>query len=229
MLRIPRRWLLLCSVGFFFFVALYKSLSSSDDESDYFPSGRKTPLPPLSRWANVRQQWPVESFKTLPTGKPNAIPRIQHQFPEETVKEKKERKARQKAVKAQFAHAWNGYSTHAWMRDEVAPLSGGYRTVFGGWAATLIDSLDTLWIMGFKAEFRQAVMAVSKIDFSKPEGHEALNLFETTIRYLGGLLSAYDLSQQSVLLKKAIELGEMLYIAFDTPNRMPISRWNWTK
>jgi mannosyl-oligosaccharide alpha-1,2-mannosidase len=58
-----------------------------------------------------------------------------------------------------------------------------------------------------------------------------VNVFETTIRYLGGLMSAYDLSGQkySVLLDKATELGEMLYGAFDTPNRMPVTRWNWRK
>lgn len=40
-------------------------------------------------------------------------------------------------------------------------------------------------------------------------------------RYLGGLLSAYDLSKEQVLLLKAIELGDMLYAGFDTPNHLP--------
>lgn len=77
-------------------------------------------------------------------------------------------------------------------------------------------------------EFETAVAAVEKIDFSTC-ALETLNVFETTIRYLGGLLSAHDLSggKYPVLLTKAIELGEMLYVAFDTPNRMPIARWNF--
>ena len=54
-----------------------------------------------------------------------------------------------------------------------------------------------------------------------------LMFFGTTIRYLGGFLSTYDLNGNSVLLHKALELGEMLYVAFDTPNRMPITRWKW--
>lgn len=42
-------------------------------------------------------------------------------------------------------------------------------------------------------------------------------------------MAAYDLSEGKypVLLAKAMELGEMLYVAFDTPNRMPVTRWNW--
>jgi len=53
-------------------------------------------------------------------------------------------------------------------------------------------------------------------------------VFETTIRYLGGFLTAYDLSGGIYpgILQKAYDLGEMLYVAFDTPNRMPVPRWN---
>ena len=54
-------------------------------------------------------------------------------------------------------------------------------------------------------------------------------VFETTIRYLGGLLSAYDLSGNTVLLKKAWELGNILYAAFDTPSRMPVPYWSLKK
>jgi len=77
-------------------------------------------------------------------------------------------------------------------------------------------------------EFEVAVAAVEKIDFTTCAVEE-LNVFETTIRYLGGLLAAHDLSEGKYpgLLQKAIELGDMLYVAFDTPNRMPIARWKW--
>ena len=90
----------------------------------------------------------------------------------------------------------------------------------GGWAATLVDALDTLWIMGFKEEFAEAAKAAASIDWSKTSAGAA-NIFETTIRHLGGLLSAYDLSGQEALLVKAVELGDMLYAGFDTPNRLP--------
>jgi mannosyl-oligosaccharide alpha-1,2-mannosidase len=100
-------------------------------------------------------------------------------------------------------------------------VTGGAKNPYGGFAATLVDSLDTLWIMGLDAEFREAAAAAVKIDWAHGKT-DGVNVFETTIRHLGGLLSAYDLSGEETLLKKAIELGDMLYMAFDTPNRMPV-------
>ena len=177
-------------------------------------------------WSRVRQHYPVESLRPLPKGAPRGLPKIQHDFGIEDSEAKAVRLKRLKAVRESFAHTWEGYSKHAWMEDEVAPLSGGVRDSFGGWAATLVDSLDTLWIMGFKQDFHKAVKAAAKINFSRPSG-DGINVFETTIRYLGGFLSAYDLSGDKVLLDKAKELGEVLYFAFDTPNRMPKTPWYW--
>jgi mannosyl-oligosaccharide alpha-1,2-mannosidase len=75
-----------------------------------------------------------------------------------------------------------------------------------------------------------AVNVVKDIDFTT-NAENSLNVFETTIRYLGGLMAAYDLSggTHRILLDKARELGEMLYSAFDTPHRMPQMRWDWKK
>jgi mannosyl-oligosaccharide alpha-1,2-mannosidase len=80
--------------------------------------------------------------------------------------------------------------------------------------------------MGLNDEFQDALKAIESIDFSKCSLTE-LNVFETTIRYLGGFLSAYDLSGNKAFLRKAKEIGDMLYAAFDTPNRMPITRWRF--
>jgi mannosyl-oligosaccharide alpha-1,2-mannosidase len=102
------------------------------------------------------------------------------------------------------------------MKDELSPISGGYRNAFGGWAATLVDTLDTLHIMEMAEEFGIALTAIKDIDFGVST-EETLNVFETTIRYLGGLLSAYDLSGERVLIEKAVEDGEMLYVAFRHP------------
>lgn len=114
------------------------------------------------------------------------------------------------------------------MYDELSPITGRGRNRFGGWAATLVDALDTLWIMGMTDEFDEAAKAAETIDFSSSADH-IVNIFETTIRYLGGFLAAYDLSNNINLLHKAIEVGEMLLIAFDTPNHFPITRWEWEK
>jgi mannosyl-oligosaccharide alpha-1,2-mannosidase len=165
-------------------------------------------------------------MRPLPTGRPQALPKVQHEFAPESSAEREVRLRRREAVKAAMQRCWASYRKHAWLSDELTPVTGGRRDVFGGWGATLVDSLDTLWIMGLRDEFDEAVAAAtSRIDFDKV-GAQDVNVFETNIRYLGGFLAAYDLSGDERLLAKAREVGEMLYVAFDTPNRMPITRWN---
>lgn len=180
------------------------------------------------QWKNVPSRHPLDNLTSLPSGYHIRIPKIQHEFEPETFEQRVERQRRLSAVEEAFLHSWEGYKKNAWLQDEVAPLSGMKKNDFGGWGATMIDSLDTLWIMGLKKEFVVAVHELKKVHFKTPS-LDQLNVFETTIRYLGGLLSAYDISghQYSILLQKAIELGEMLYVAFDTPNRMPVTRWDW--
>ncbi|KAH7009132.1 family 47 glycosyl hydrolase [Microdochium trichocladiopsis] len=145
-------------------------------------------------------------------------------FPESSF-EKALRKERRQAVKDTFTRAWTSYCEYAWLADELAPVTRGKRSAFGGWAATLVDSLDTLWIMDMREEFEDAVAAATTINFTRTDAGE-INVFETTIRYLGGFLGAFDVSGDYRLLRKAVEVGEMLYKAFDTPNRMPITRWD---
>ena len=114
------------------------------------------------------------------------------------------------------------------MHDELTPLSGGFKDNFGGWGATLVDSLDTLLIMGLTSEFDDAVTFASTIDFDpQSSSNDNINMFETTIRYLGGYLAAYDLTncRDERLLQKAVQVGNMIYASYDTPNRMPITRW----
>lgn len=115
------------------------------------------------------------------------------------------------------------------MKDELRPIAGGYKSPFCGWAATMVDSLDTLWIMGLKEEFELSLVELQGISFTDTVGCQ-VNLFETTIRHLGGMLSAYDISgsKYPILIEKAVELAEILYTAFDTPNRMPTPHYTWS-
>ena len=228
MFSLSKRWLLVCIVASVLVLSLWNSLDWQQKLQQAGPYLGSARHPLSSPWKKVPQRHPVQTIRPLPSGELVDIPQIQYEFVPETPEARQVREARLRAVRESFEHAWKGYKSVAWMKDEVAPVSGRYRTTFGGWAATLVDSLDTLWIMGFHKEFDEAVAAVARIDFNTPMQPE-LNVFETTIRYLGGLLAAYDLSGKSVLLNKAIELGEMLYVAFDTDNRMPITRWNWTR
>ena len=175
-----------------------------------------------------QEKHPVKDYAKFNHGLPLPLSRLQHIFEDEKPEEKVRRLDRLEAVKASFEHAWQGYKKHAWKKDELSPIDGGAADSFGGWGATLVDSLDTLWIMGMKDEFEEAVIAVIDIDFSA-SNQELISVFETTIRYLGGFLGAYDLTEGEypVLLEKALEVGELLYCAFDTPNRMPATRWKW--
>ena len=56
---------------------------------------------------------------------------------------------RQKAVVAAFRHAWAGYRKFAWGHDELKPVSKSFSEWFG-LGLTLIDALDTMWILGLK-------------------------------------------------------------------------------
>lgn len=150
---------------------------------------------------------------------------MQYDFPTEINAHAATKKERQKVVKDTFLRCWRAYRDHAWGKDELSPVSGDSKNPFGGWAASLVDNLDTLWIMGLKDEFEEAVKAAVEIDLSRCQIEE-INVFETTIRHLGGFLAAYDLSGDVRLLEKAREFGDMLIVAFDTPNRMPITRWD---
>ncbi|KAG5980105.1 hypothetical protein E4U55_004378, partial [Claviceps digitariae] len=191
------------------------STSSADQDG-------KPPLPqapkPKFDWSQAKLFYPPASIKPLPTGSPRKMTRVQAS-PDAFV-QTDETKKRQRTVRDAFKRSYNAYRTYAWMKDELKPVSGGFKNPFGGWAATLVDALDTLWIMDLRDEFREAAKAVTTIDWSDTSD-QAANLFETTIRHLGGLLSAYDLSGDGALLSKAVELGEMLYHGFDTPNNLP--------
>ncbi len=107
------------------------------------------------------------------------------------------------------------------MADGLQSVTGLRKVQFCGWSATLVDALDTLWIMGLREEFEGAVNASITIDFKHNANHCQVSLFESTIRYLGGFLAAYDLSQDSRLLPKLVEVGDMLYSAFNTTNGVP--------
>ena len=171
-------------------------------------------------WNTVKFRYQPELTPKLPPPVAKR-PQIQHHFrPQESgVAAKYE--DRRRVVLRVFKKSWASYKDKAWMKDALKPLSGGYVDQFSGWAATLVDSLDTLWIMGLREEFYEAVQAVASIDFGKSTSMR-VNTFETNIRYLGGLIAAYDLSGHEVLKEKAIEVGDLLYVGFNTKNHMPV-------
>ncbi|KAK2159061.1 hypothetical protein LSH36_159g03014 [Paralvinella palmiformis] len=93
-----------------------------------------------------------------------------------------------------------------------------------GIGLTIVDSLDTMYIMGLHDEFADArEWVATKLSFERD--HE-VQLFEIVIRELGGLLSAYHLSGDKVFLDKARDLGNKLYPCLSGPTNIPCNRIN---
>eukprot|EP00873_Tetraselmis_striata_P026257 jgi/Tetstr1/446521/TSEL_034047.t2 len=132
----------------------------------------------------------------------------------------KDTPARQQHVKNAMQHAWDSYVKYAWGMDELQPLSKKGKSSFGGLGATIIDALDTLHIMGLTSRFEQAKEFVVNLNFDK---NFDASVFETTIRVVGGLLSAHDLTGEAIFLQKTQQLVDILLHAFNTPTGIP---WN---
>lgn len=124
-------------------------------------------------------------------------------------------------VRNAMQHAWGGYSQYAFGYDELKPLSNSSDDKWGGWGITMIDALDTLYIMEMYEEFNTAVRHISKVDFARTTPNYKVSFFEMVIRSLGGLLSAYEMSLDKRLLEKAQQVGDALAVAFDTPSGIP--------
>lgn len=93
--------------------------------------------------------------------------------------------------------------------------------------ASIFDALDTMIIMGLEDEYQRALEHVKSIDWAFT--NDPSKTFETNIRYLGGLLSAYDLRPDQALLDKAIELADKVIMpAYNTPNGIPAAYVNVT-
>lgn len=135
------------------------------------------------------ENYPVTSFGPLPAPDRKALPKVQKKPSPESSEHASARLRRRESVKATMLRDWNAYHERAWGKAELAPVAGVPKDTYGGWAATIVDSLDTLLIMDLKAEYEEAVEFALQIDFkAMPEG--VVSSFEATIRYLGGFLSA---------------------------------------
>ncbi|KAL4366328.1 hypothetical protein GQ457_05G035700 [Hibiscus cannabinus] len=146
-------------------------------------------------------------------------------------------KARQKEVREAFIHAWSGYKKFAMGYDELMPVSQRGVNGLGGLGATVIDALDTAMIMGLEDVVSEAGSWVELHLLNKISQKGQVNLFETTIRVLGGLLSAYHLSggdhdmnlankgpKPTVYLDIAKNLADRLLSAFtSSPTAIPFS------
>ena len=115
---------------------------------------------------------------------------------------------------------------------------------------TLVDALDTLYLLENYTEFDFAVAEVAvKVDLAL---NRNVSVFETNIRILGGLISAHIFATTreelrattaaaagagtgaesggprytGAMLEMAVDLGERLLPAFDTPTGIPYGTVN---
>eukprot|EP00980_Cylindrotheca_fusiformis_P021877 scaffold8721_cov76-Cylindrotheca_fusiformis.AAC.1 len=127
-------------------------------------------------------------------------------------------------VKNAMKHAWENYEKYAFGSDEIKPISLHGSSTWGDLGITLVDSLDTLWLMGMKEEFYRARdWCKNNLNHNQ---NAAVSVFETTIRSLGGLLAAYELSEDDTFVDQAKDLGARLFKAFDNPSGIPYGRVN---
>ena len=116
-------------------------------------------------------------------------------------------RARRRAVAASARHAWRGYREHAWPSDELAPVARkGVAWLDVG--LTIVDALDTLLIVGLEEEAAMARDWIASPALAFDADKNA-NVFESTIRVLGGLAAARELggdTERGDLLAKALDL-----------------------
>ncbi|CEJ85751.1 Putative Glycosyl hydrolase family 47 [[Torrubiella] hemipterigena] len=148
---------------------------------------------------------------------------------------------REQVVEA-FQLSWDSYERHGWGYDEYHPIAktGKHMAPKGlGWI--IIDSLDTLILMNQTSRLKHAREWISTS--LTWEQNQDVNTFETTIRMLGGLLSAHYLSTEfpdlapqtdddpgkegeDLYLEKAMDLASRLMSAFDSPSGIPYASVN---
>ena len=146
------------------------------------------------------------------------------------------------AVKEVFTTTWEGYEKYAWGMDEYNPLSRkGKNMVEGGMGWIIVDALDTAMMMNLTSQVAKAREWIST-SLSYTADHE-VNTFETTIRMLGGLLSAYYLSTtfphlapqrdddtnqpgEDLYIEKATDLADRLMGAYESSSGVPFASVN---
>lgn len=142
-------------------------------------------------------------------------------------------------VKEMMKFAWDGYKKYAWGSNELRPISNRRHSanIFGSadTGATIVDAMDTLYIMGMHEEFKDGrEWILSHLDMNS---RTDISVFEVNIRFVGGLLSAYFLSGDPVFKNQAKNVADKLLPAFNTPSGIPyaminpttgkVKNWGW--
>ncbi|KAL8695482.1 MAG: hypothetical protein Q9218_000060 [Villophora microphyllina] len=149
---------------------------------------------------------------------------------------------RREKVKEAFMLSWDAYEKYAWGSDLYLPNSKkGAQMTDNGMGWIIIDALDTLMLMNLTSRLSHARdWMTTSLNYDQDQ---EVNTFETTIRMLGGLLSAHYLSTtfpymapladddqgapgEDLYLEKATDLADRLLGAFDSDSGVPYASVN---
>ncbi|XP_005292797.1 mannosyl-oligosaccharide 1,2-alpha-mannosidase IB isoform X2 [Chrysemys picta bellii] len=139
----------------------------------------------------VAQEMKKKESKPLPpVPVPNLIGINSEDPTDKDIREKRDK------IKEMMKHAWENYRQYGWGHNELKPIArkGHSTNIFGNsqMGATIVDALDTLYIMGLHDEFREGQDWIDKnLDFSV------------------------------VFKLKAVQLAGKLLPAFNTPTGIP--------
>lgn len=163
-----------------------------------------------------------ECSTAVPLGSlsPPPVP-VESQFPPNS--RELENARRILSVRYAVETAWAQYRKEAFGADELLPISGKRGESLGAISATVVEALGTLYVMRLSRQYREARNWVSEaLKFETIES--AVNVHEVTTRVLGGLISIYQMTGDSMYLKKAEDLSARLRAAFDSLNGIPYPR-----
>ncbi|KAH9844498.1 glycoside hydrolase family 47 protein [Teratosphaeria destructans] len=142
-------------------------------------------------------------------------------------------------VRKAFQMSFADYEKHAWGDDEYHPVAKtGKKMVPNGMGWIIVDALDTMMLMNLTTELEHARKWI-KESLTYDQDHD-VSTFETTIRMLGGLLSAHYLStdfpgiyapvndglSSDLYVEKATDLADRLLGAFETKSGVPLASVN---
>ena len=127
------------------------------------------------------------------------------------------------AVRDAIAFAWGGYRERAFGSDQIKPVSGGRESFFfpdgPSLGLSIVEALGTLYVMKLDKELDEGVRWICDNLHFDIDGD--IQLFETTIRMVGGLVSGYLATREKKLLTLARDLTDRLMPAFKTPTGLP--------
>ncbi|CAK4034478.1 glycoside hydrolase family 47 [Lecanosticta acicola] len=142
-------------------------------------------------------------------------------------------------VRDAFKISFSGYEKYGWGYDEYHPVTHtGKHMVPKGMGWIIVDALDTMMLMNLTTELSHARQWVHS-NLTYDQDHD-VNTFETTIRMLGGLLSAHYLStafpgkyapvndglSDDMYVEKATDLADRLLGAYETASGIPLASVN---